>query len=114
MRLRLRTRSPRRGIDPLAARTLVGGGEAIMLDVREPAEWAAARVAGALHIPLGELTERIQELPRDTKIIVVCRTGRRSALATRTLRRNGHAAENLAGGLEAWRASGLPLQEGPA
>jgi rhodanese-related sulfurtransferase len=81
-----------------------------LLDVREPDEWKAGHIAGAQHIPLGELRERLAELPTDGTILAVCRSGSRSEAATRGLRTLGYAAENLEGGVTAWKRAGLPLE----
>ena len=70
-----------------------------MLDVREPAELAAIKVPGALHIPLNQLRSRLGELPRDRDIHVVCRSGQRSYIATRILLQNGFKAKNVSGGV---------------
>lgn len=94
---------------PSQAATRIGAGEALALDVREDDEWAAGRVPGALHIPLGELVGRVDELDATRPLVVVCRSGARSAQAAAYLGAFGFAAENLAGGLEAWDAAGLPL-----
>ena len=99
----------RNAIDVREAHELLARGEALALDVREPAEWQAGRIPGSLHIPLGELPSRADELPRDGRIVAVCRSGNRSGLATSALRRAGYEVDNLRGGLKAWRASGLPL-----
>jgi rhodanese-related sulfurtransferase len=79
------------------------------LDVREPSEWEAGRVADAFWIPLGELAARQGELPPDTAIVVVCRSGARSAVATKALLDAGYRATNLAGGMRAWAAAGYPV-----
>ncbi len=99
----------RNAIDVREAHELLERGNALALDVREPAEWRAGRIPDAVHIPLGELPRRAHELPRDRRIVAVCRSGNRSGLATSALRRAGYEADNLRGGLKAWRASGLPL-----
>jgi len=62
-----------------------------------------------VHIPVGELVLRQDEIPEGLPIIAVCRTGSRSAWATELLVRAGYDAANLAGGLVAWQAAGLPL-----
>lgn len=95
-------------VDPATASELLAGG-AVVLDVREDDEWEAGRIAGSLHIPLGELGARQAEIPQ-APLVVVCRSGSRSAYAAAALLRAGYPAENLAGGLEAWRAEGLPLE----
>ena len=99
------------GVDPAGARELVAQG-ALLVDVREGWEWAAGRVAGARHVPLDQLPRRAGELPRDRKVVVVCRSGNRSAHATRVLRGTGVDAVNLDGGLQAWWGAGLPLVTG--
>ena len=80
-----------------------------LLDVREDEEWAAGHIAGAQHIPLGELGARLAELPKDVTVVAVCRTGHRSGVAAGGLRRIGRDAENLEGGVAAWQRAGLPL-----
>jgi rhodanese-related sulfurtransferase len=96
-------------LDARVAAERLAAGEAVALDVRERDEWAAGRIAGAVHIPVGELFVRQDEIPQDLPIVAVCRTGSRSAWATELLARAGYDAANLAGGLVAWHATGLPL-----
>ena len=83
--------------------------DATILDVREDAEWAAGHVEGSTHVPLSEITQRVQDVPASDPLVVVCRVGSRSAQVTAWLRQQGREAVNLAGGLEAWQAAGLPL-----
>ena len=92
------------------ASSLLGGGEAIALDVREPHEWLHGHIPGALHIPLGELGSRLHELPRSSRILAVCRSGNRSALVTDALRQHGYDVVNLAGGMLSWHRHGLELE----
>ena len=84
-----------------------------VLDVREPDEWEAGHIAGALHIPLAELPGRLGELPGDLadddRLVVVCRSGNRSGRAVAWLSQNGYGAVNLDGGMGAWAASGRPM-----
>ena len=82
------------------------------LDVREDDEWEAGHIAGARHIPLGELGGRAAELPKGRPIVAVCRSGARSAAAVRGLKQLGYDAENLDGGVTAWTKAGLPLIDG--
>jgi rhodanese-related sulfurtransferase len=91
------------------ANSLVDAG-ALLLDVREDYEWGAGHVAGAVHIPLGQLAARAHELPGDRQVVVVCRSGARSARATAFLAISGFDAVNLAGGMQAWAAAGLRFQ----
>ena len=99
------------GIGPREADGLMRAG-ALLLDVREPAEWRAGHAPGARHIPLGELQGRLDELPRDQTVVVGCRSGGRSARATSVLTRSGFQALNLNGGMRAWASARLPVQTG--
>ena len=81
----------------------------MLLDVREPDEWGAGHAPAAVWIPMGEVADRQAELPEDRDIVVVCRVGARSARVTAALRRAGYEATNLAGGMQAWAAAGLPV-----
>lgn len=83
--------------------------ELLLLDVREEDEWEAGHIEGSVHIPMRELAGRQQELPEDTKIVAVCRTGQRSAAVTEALKRAGYDAENLVGGVAEWDGVGLDL-----
>lgn len=76
--------------------------DVLILDVRDPAEHAAARVPGAINIPLHVLRERMKELPRAQEIWVHCGVGQRSYYATRALRLNGFNARNLSGGFQSY------------
>ncbi len=80
-----------------------------VVDVRWPNEWEAGRIEGALHIPLDELDERLDEIDRGRPVVTVCRTGSRSSTAAEHLRAEGIAAESLDGGLQRWADEGLPL-----
>jgi rhodanese-related sulfurtransferase len=83
--------------------------DATVLDVREPDEWEAGRVEGSLHIPMGELAARQDEIPTDQELVVVCRSGGRSARVAAALIAADYNAVNLAGGLMAWVEAGNPL-----
>jgi rhodanese-related sulfurtransferase len=82
---------------------------AYLLDVRESDEWAAGHAPGAQHIPLGELSARSAEIPRDTAVYVICRSGARSARATQSLTGAGWQALNVTDGMHGWEAAGLPM-----
>ena len=73
--------------------------DAFLLDVREPVELAVEEVPGAVNIPMGQLRSRLDELPRDREIQVICRSGQRAYTATRCLLQNGFAARVLSGGM---------------
>jgi rhodanese-related sulfurtransferase len=82
---------------------LDGENPPAVLDVREPWEIDIASIDGALTIPLGEITRRADELPRDRPLAVICHHGGRSAQATAWLRNQGFdLATNVAGGIDAW------------
>lgn len=83
--------------------------DAALLDVREDDEWRAGHAQGALHIPLRALPARLAEVPGDTRLAVVCRSGGRSAKATAWLRAQGYDAVNVAGGMVEWEAAGRPM-----
>lgn len=73
-----------------------------LLDVREDWELAVASVPNIIHIPMGQVADRMQELDRGTEIVVLCRSGRRSLEVAKFLQQNGFKTVNLAGGILAW------------
>lgn len=88
-----------------------------VVDVREPDEWQAGHIDQADHIPMGEVERRLDEIDDDRAVVTVCRSGARSGEVAQDLRRRGYDAQNLEGGMEAWREQGLPMQSedaGPA
>ena len=97
-------------MDAEEAAARLDAGSAVAVDVREETEWKAGHLSPAQHLPLSELASRMGELPRGHTIVVVCRSGNRSRVATLALRRAGYDAENLEGGLKAWQAAGLALE----
>ncbi len=90
-----------------AARLMDEGG--LMLDVREADERAAASIPGTVFIPMSQLVERVEELPRDKPVVVQCASGARSQQVARWLASQGYEASNLAGGIKAWHHVGLPV-----
>ncbi|MFD3261443.1 rhodanese-like domain-containing protein [Paenibacillus lentus] len=87
---------------PELSERLKKGEKIMMLDVREPDEWAAGHVRGAKHIPLGQVLERLNELNADEELVVICRSGNRSGLACELLQEKGFNVVNMTGGLLAW------------
>jgi rhodanese-related sulfurtransferase len=86
---------------------------AFVLDVREPDEWSQGHIPGATLIPLGELAGRVGELPRDRSIVVICRSGNRSAQGRDVLLGAGFpAVTSVTGGMTDWIAAGLPVETG--
>lgn len=96
--------------------------DALLLDVREDDEWAAGRAEGALHIPMGQVVQRLDEVTErlsgtteteapapDSRVYVVCRVGGRSAQVTQYLLQQGLDAVNVDGGMLSWEQAGRPL-----
>jgi rhodanese-related sulfurtransferase/glyoxylase-like metal-dependent hydrolase (beta-lactamase superfamily II) len=102
-------------IDPDRLATRIGAGEDLLvLDVRDASEYADAHIAGSVHIPYGDLLERLDELPTDRTIAAVCSGGKRSGLAASILQREGfgdviHVAN---GGIGTWQRQGHPVERG--
>lgn len=87
---------------------------AYMLDVREPDEWNEFNMPGATLIPLGELASRVDEVPKDREVVVVCRSGNRSATGRDILKEAGFSqVTSMAGGMNEWRSAGYPSVSGP-
>jgi rhodanese-related sulfurtransferase len=86
------------------------GEDAYLLDVRDPDEWAAGHAPLAHHVPMMELLGRLDELPADRDVVVVCRVGSRSAQVVAYLQAHGwRRVSNLAGGMWAWQAAGRSM-----
>ena len=85
-----------------------------LLDVRQPEEWNETHVPGTTLIPLGELASRVDELPKDKEIVVICRSGNRSQEGRDILLNSGFKrVTSVAGGVNDWKAKGLPTVSGP-
>ena len=100
------------GLSPALAVQLINKERAQVIDVCEPAEFAAAHVAGAKNVPLGEIAAG-KGLPGNKKLplVVVCAAGKRSAQAVAQLKQMGYEnAQSLSGGLKAWREANLPVE----
>ena len=91
------------------ARRLVEEG-AQLVDVRADHEWEAGRIPGAKHVPLAELNERTGEIAQDRPVVLYCRGGTRSSMATEALAAAGYDAAKLTGGIVGWEEEGLPLE----
>lgn len=85
-------------------------GSVFLLDVREDDEFAAGRAPGSVQIALGLLPDSIDSLPRDRRIVCICRSGARSGRAADFLTQRGFDAVNMAGGMQAWAAAGLGVE----
>jgi rhodanese-related sulfurtransferase len=97
-------------LDPERVEELIRSGEARLIDVRQPDDWERARVPGAVHIVLEEITARAGEVPREGVVVFACRGGNRSAMVADAFRTDGYDAYNMAGGVRAWEQAGLPLE----
>lgn len=91
------------------AQKLLGDG-AQLVDVRADHEWEAGRIAGATHLPLDELATRAAEIDRERPVVVYCRGGNRSSMATAALAAAGYDAAKLTEGITGWAEQGLPLE----
>lgn len=96
-------------VDPHEAKSLLAQG-ALLIDVREQVEWISGHAPEATHIPLGFIGQSLNNLPRQEKIVVICRSGKRSMNAVMAMREAGLDAVNLAGGMHAWRDAGFTVE----
>jgi len=97
-------------LSPREVADLVRDGDAQLVDVREPYEHEAGRIAGDLHIELERLTAEAASIDRERPVVFYCRSGSRSDLAAQAFGASGYQAHNLTGGLKAWVADGLPIE----
>lgn len=81
-----------------------------LVDVRADHEWEAGRIAGAKHVPLAELSERADEIEKERPVVLYCRGGNRSTMATQALADAGYDASKLSEGIVGWAEEGLPLE----
>ena len=93
------------------ARIKSDGKALFLLDVRQPEEYKQGHIAGSKLIPLGELGNRLKEIPQDKEILCICRSGSRSSMAASQLAQAGYKVINLSGGMMAWSAAGLPMKK---
>lgn len=84
----------------------------VVLDVRQPDEFKGGHISGAKLIPLNDLPRRMAELPKETEILCVCRSGSRSSVAVSMLRRAGYNVMNLRGGMMGWQGAGFLVKKG--
>ncbi len=96
-------------VAPAAAKQQMDAMDVFILDVREPAEFQGERIPGAVNIPIRDLPKRIGELPKGKPILVYCQVGHRGALAIPFLVGQGYNARSISGGLNGWKAAGLPV-----
>ncbi|HUF66066.1 MAG TPA: rhodanese-like domain-containing protein [Gemmatimonadaceae bacterium] len=100
-------------ISPTELNERLEAGEVAVIDVRGRSEWEEAHLPGVANIPVGYLTERLDEIPRDRPVVVHCQSGSRSAIAASVLHAHGVTnVINLSGGIVDWRRSGRPVESG--
>jgi rhodanese-related sulfurtransferase len=103
------------GLEPAAAVQLINREKAVVVDVCEPAEFAAGHVGGAKNIPLADLESKLGNAVKNKALplILVCQSGARSGRAVAVAKKLGYEkAQNLAGGLVGWKAANLPVEKG--
>ena len=100
------------GVDiaPERVAELHGGGGVQLVDVREPYEWEAGRIAGARHVELERVASQAPTIERERPVVFYCRLGARSGMAANAFRRAGYDAYSMDGGITAWAERGLPLE----
>jgi rhodanese-related sulfurtransferase len=104
-------------IDPDVLAERLGSDQAIVvLDVRDDDEFATAHIPGSVHVPYGQLIDRLGELPADQTIAAVCSGGKRSGLAASILQRAGRDSVIHVGhgGVDTWQRGGHPVESGPS
>ncbi|MFZ2361562.1 MAG: rhodanese-like domain-containing protein [Anaerolineae bacterium] len=97
-------------VDAKTVNSLRGNPDVVLIDVREPDEFAAGHIPEATLIPLGQLSSRLSEIPKDKTVVAVCRSGNRSGQATELLRQAGFDAHNMQGGMISWEQAGFDVQ----
>jgi rhodanese-related sulfurtransferase len=95
---------------PKEVSELLADGSVQLIDVRQAHENEAGRIAGGRLIELGSLSAEVHTIDRDRPLVFYCRSGGRSAMATQAFAEAGYDAHNMAGGLLAWEAAGLPIE----
>ena len=101
-----------RDLDAATTASLDARDDVVLIDVREQDEWDAGHIAGATLIPSSQLQSRWQEIPTDKTVIVYCRSGNRSNVATDFLKQQGLTnVHNMTGGVIAWEAAVLTLEQ---
>ena len=95
---------------PQEVSDLLARGEIQLIDVRQPDEYEAGRIAGGRLVELSRLAGEAQTIDRDRPVVFYCRSGSRSAMATEAFAQAGYDAHNMAGGMLQWEAAGLPIE----
>lgn len=96
-------------VSPERAAELLAGGEAEIIDVREPYEREAGYIEGSRHLPLEHVASNADTIDRGRPVVFHCRLGARSGMVTQAFRAAGYDAYNMTGGIQAWADAELPL-----
>lgn len=100
-------------VSPAQAKEMLDSSDAVLIDVREPNEYAEVHAEGAKLIPLGSVAQRLSEIPTDRDVVLICRSGGRSAQACEIASQAGYKRLfNVAGGTLAWVQNNLPTARG--
>ena len=99
-------------VDVATVNALQGRDDVVILDVREQSEYDAGHIPGVTLIPLNDVPNRLNEIPKDKPVIVTCRSGNRSGQATDFLRQQGYTnVHNMTGGINAWQQAGYAVEK---
>jgi phage shock protein E len=99
-------------VDVATVNALQGRDDVLILDVREQSEYDAGHIPGVTLIPLNDVPNRLNEIPKDKPVIVTCRSGNRSGQATDFLRQQGYTnVHNMTGGINAWQQAGYAVEK---
>lgn len=101
---------PQLEVSPADVAAALESGSATVIDVREPYEWDAGRIAGTRHVELERLPSQAGTVDKDKPVIFHCRLGVRSIMAAQAFRGAGYDARSLAGGIQAWVDEGRPIE----
>ena len=101
---------PQLEVTPADVAAALESGDVTVIDVREPYEWEAGRIAGVRHIELERLAAQAETVDKDKPVIFHCRLGVRSIMAAQAFRAAGYEASSMAGGIEAWVEEGRPIE----
>lgn len=97
-------------VDAATVKALQGRSDVVMFDVREPSEYAAGHIPNITLIPMGQVPNRLNEIPKDKTVILTCRSGNRSGQVADFLRQQGWTnVHNMQGGILAWEQAGYPV-----
>ncbi|MCA9923944.1 MAG: rhodanese-like domain-containing protein [Anaerolineales bacterium] len=99
-------------VDVATVNALLNNDDVLLIDVREQWEYDEGHLPGITLIPMGDVPNRLSEIPTDKEVILTCRSGNRSGQVTDFLRQQGYTnVHNMEGGIVAWQAAGFPVEQ---